>query len=227
MRKNLRVPLLALLAATCTTAGAQAFFPGIGGATVRLPITSMQAMRTAGTVLQKYDFSCGSAAVATLLSHHYGHQVTEQQVLEEMYANGDQQKIQKEGFSLLDMKRYLKGLGYEADGFEQPLEKLAEARLPAIVLLNEGSYHHFVVVKGLRDGMVLVGDPARGTRAMPRQEFDAAWIGRMLFVVHNKPQQARFNLAADWRAAPRAPLASGVPLEGVAGTLPKLGPGDF
>jgi hypothetical protein len=228
MRTSLRLPVLALLAAACTAASAQAFFPSLGGHSVRLPITSMQETRTAGTVLQRYDFSCGSAALATLLSHHYGHPVTEQQVLEQMYANGDQAKIQKEGFSLLDMKRYLQGLGYEADGFEQPLDKLVEARLPAIVLVNEGSYHHFVVVKGIRNGMVLVGDPARGTRAVPRPEFEAAWVGRMLFVVHNRPQQARFNLASDWRAAPRAPLASGVPLDGVAGAgLQKHGPGDF
>ena len=52
-----------------------------------------------------------------------GRAVGEQEVLREMYAHGDQQKIQKEGFSMLDMKRYLQGLGYEADGFQQPLDK--------------------------------------------------------------------------------------------------------
>jgi uncharacterized protein len=218
-----------LLAAACAGAHAQmAVFPSIGGHTVRLPITSMQQARTAGTVLQKYDFSCGSAALATLLTHHYGHAVDEQQVLQAMYHVGDQQKIQQEGFSLLDMKRYLAGLGFEADGFQQSLDKLVEARLPAVVLIDEGNYHHFVVVKGLKDGMVLVGDPARGTRAMPRRDFERLWVGELLFVIHNRTQQARFNLAADWRAAPRAPLASGVPMDGVAGTgLPKLGPGDF
>jgi predicted double-glycine peptidase len=229
MRKRLRPALLLSLGAACTMAAAQgAYFPSLGGVTARLPITSMQAARTAGTVLQQYDFSCGSAALATLLSHHYGHPVSEQEVLQQMYAVGDQQKIQTDGFSMLDMKRYLKGIGFEADGFEQPLDKLVQAGLPAIVLVNEGSYHHFVVVKGMRGDTLLIGDPARGIRAVSRKQFESSWVGGMLFVIHNRANEARFNLAAEWRAAPRAPLSAGVPLEGVAGSgLLKNGPGDF
>ena len=93
-----------------------------------------------------------------------------------MFEHGEQDKIRKEGFSMLDMKRYLASVGYQADGFQQPLDKLAEARLPAIVLMNEGSYHHFVVVKGLRDGRVLIGDPARGTRSMLRDNAMSMYI---------------------------------------------------
>jgi predicted double-glycine peptidase len=221
-------PLLIALAACQAHAGPVAQVPGFGGQTLYAPVTSMQAARTAGTVLQKFDFSCGSAAIATLLTHQYGHRVGEEEVLQAMYAAGDQQKIRKEGFSMLDMKRYLEGLGYAADGFQQPLEKLADAGLPAIVLLNEGSYHHFVVIKGLRDGRVLVGDPARGTRSMLRPDFDKAWVGGLLFVIHSHVKQARFNLASDWRAAPMAPIFAGVPRDGTAGiTLPRNGPGDF
>jgi len=200
----------------------------MGGGDVVMPVTSIRQSRLAGTLLQQYDFSCGSAAVATLLTHHYGLAVSESTVFESMFRQGDQQKIQREGFSLLDMKNFLKSQGFEADGFEQPLEKLLEARVPAIVLVNENGYRHFVVVKGLRDGRVLVGDPANGTRAMPRASFNAIWQGRLLFVIHNRMEQARFNLAADWRAAPRAPLAAGVNRDGLAGvTMPARGPGDF
>ena len=200
----------------------------MGGGDVVMPVTSIRQSRLADTVLQQYDFSCGSAAVATLLTHHYGLAVSESTVFESMFRQGDQQKIQREGFSLLDMKNFLKSQGFEADGFEQPLEKLLEARVPAIVLVNENGYRHFVVVKGLRDGRVLVGDPANGMRAMPRAGFDAIWQGRLLFVIHNRMEQARFNLAADWRAAPRAPLAAGVNRDGLAGvTMPARGPGDF
>ena len=226
MRKLLVSVWFAALAATA--AAQQAYLPSMGGGDVVMPVTSIRQSRLAGTVLQQYDFSCGSAAVATLLTHHYGLAVSESTVFESMFRQGDQQKIQREGFSLLDMKNFLKSQGFEADGFEQPLEKLLEARVPAIVLVNENGYRHFVVVKGLRDGRVLVGDPANGTRAMPRAGFDAIWQGRLLFVIHNRMEQARFNLAADWRAAPRAPLAAGVNRDGLAGvTMPARGPGDF
>lgn len=203
-------------------------FLSTGAGDLQVPVTSIRQARWAGTLLQQYDFSCGSAAVATLLTHHYGYPISEQAVFEEMYAGGDQPRIQKEGFSLLDMKRVLAAHGFDADGFEQPLDKLNEANVPAIVLMNENGYHHFVVVKGVQPDRVLVGDPAQGTRALTRAAFDKNWQNGVLFVVHNRMEFARFNLRADWRVAQRAPLGDGVNRDSMAGiSLPKLGPGDF
>lgn len=202
-------------------------FSGIGGG-YSVPVTSMKDVRFYATLRQQYDFSCGSAAVATLLTHQYGIPVTEEMVFQAMYEQGDQAKIRREGFSLLDMKHYLASHGFAADGFTQPLDKLVEAGLPAIVLVNDNGYHHFVVVKGVRDGRVLIGDPATGTRAMNRASFEASWVNRLLFVIHNHKDQARFNQAVDWRAAPQAPLVAGVPRDGLGGVvLPKFGSTDF
>lgn len=211
------------------SAGLQAaHFPAIAMGGVALPVVSMRQSRLAGTLLQQYDFSCGSAAIATLLTHHYRLPVSEQEVFEAMYLQGDQAKIRREGFSYLDMKRYLARLGFAADGFQQPLDKLVDARIPALALINENGYQHFVVIKGVQADRVLLGDPAQGTRAMPRRDFEALWSNRLLFVIHNRMEQAQFNRAADWRAAPRAPLRTG--LEGdalTAVTMPKHGPGGF
>ena len=120
-----------------------------------LKVTSLKEARFKTTVRQQYDFSCGSAATATLLTYQYGHPVTEAEVFMHMYQTGDQAKIRQRGFSLLDMRRYLRSLGFEADGFEQPLDKLVAEGLPAIVLLNDRGYRHFVVVKGFRNERVL------------------------------------------------------------------------
>jgi predicted double-glycine peptidase len=126
------------------------------------------------------------------------------------------------------MKNFLEARGFHADGFQQPLEKLAEAGIPAIVLISENGYNHFVVIKGLRGDRILIGDPASGTRVMPRELFEGIWKNKLLFVVHNRIEQARFNLASDWSAAPLAPLASGVGRDSLSNiTLPKFGPGDF
>ncbi len=226
MRRHLALLIFGLLLANLAGA-ARLHFSGIGGS-FAVPVTSMKEARFSSTLRQQYDFSCGSAAVATLLTHQYGVPVTEEMVFQAMYEQGDQAKIRREGFSLLDIKRYLTAHGFAADGFAQPLEKLAEAGLPAIVLINDKGYHHFVVVKGLRDGRVLIGDPATGTRAVDRASFEASWVNRLLFVIHNRQEQARFNQAADWNAAPRAPLAAGVRREGLESvTLPKFGSSDF
>lgn len=198
------------------------------GGAYNMRVTSLKEARFKTTIPQQYDFSCGSAAAATLLTYQYGHPVSEADVFVRMYENGDQAKIRKEGFSLLDMRRYLQSAGFEADGFELPLDKLEEQGVPAIVLLNDRGYRHFVVVKGMRNGRVLLGDPARGTRAMPRSRFEALWDNRVLFVVHNRRQEARFNQANDWRTAPPAPLDLGIQREGLRNAVtPRRGPGDI
>lgn len=198
------------------------------GATYAMRVTSLKEARFRTTLRQAYDFSCGSAATATLLTYQYGHPVSEAEVFQRMFAAGDAQKIRRDGFSLLDMRRYLASQGFEADGFQLPLEKLAEEGLPAIVLLNDKGYRHFVVVKGLKNDRVLVGDPARGTRAMPRAQFDSLWDNRVLFVVHNRRELAQFNRPADWRTAPVAPLDTGIQRQGLQNVvMPRRGPGDL
>lgn len=221
------LPFLACLAIAQAACAQGVHFPSIGGADFTLPVTSIRQARVASTLLQQYDFSCGSAAIATLLTHHYGTPIDEQTVFVRMYEQGDQAKIQREGFSLLDMKRFLASLGFEADGFEQPLHKLQEARIPAIVLINQNGYQHFVVIKGLKDDRILLGDPSQGTRAMPLSDFEALWQSKLLFVIHSHTSQARFNLATDWRVAPRAPLGTDMVRALGAVGLPRNGPGDF
>ena len=225
--KRLCIALAANLATALASAGSVEPPAQIGGS-FSVPILSLREARYASTIRQQYDFSCGSAALATLLTHHYRFPVTEDVVFEAMFRNGDQAKIRVEGFSLLDMKRYLEAQGFEADGFQEPIEKLAAANMPAIVLINEGGYNHFVVVKGLRDGRVLFGDPAGGTRALPLSSFHAVWTNEVLFVITNRQETAAFNRPADWRVTPRAPLSEGINRDGLSGiVIPKFGPGDF
>lgn len=219
------VAALALLATT-RCHGVQLNAPD--GASFSVPVASLQQLRFARVQRQQHDFSCGSAAVASLLSFHYGDAVGEDQAFEAMYAQGDAEKIRREGFSMLDMKRFLASRGYAADGFEVGLEQLARAGLPAIALISDEGYQHFVVVKGLRDGRVLLGDPSRGARVLPRSEFERLWQARVLFVVHDRRERAAFNLPADWRSAPLAPVHAGVD-RGAAGErwLLRSSPGDF
>ena len=227
MKPVLVVCTLALLSGPAHADAAELSLPS-GMRIGAMPVKSMKDLRFQATMRQQYDFSCGSAALATLLTHHYQTPVTEQLAFQEMFTTGDQQKIRREGFSLLDMQRFLKNRGFTANGFQLPLDKLIEAKLPAIVLISDNGYNHFVVIKGADDGRILIGDPSRGTRLMPRDRFESIWANRILFVIHEGPIQPGFNLSADWRNAPRAPLAEGAmrAMDSVYG-LPKFGPGDF
>jgi hypothetical protein len=198
------------------------------GAEYALHVTSLKEARFKRTIKQQFDFSCGSAAVATLLTYQYNYPVNEQTAFAQMFESGDQDKIRQQGFSLLDIRRFLGAHGFEADGYEVPLEKLVQTNTPAIVLITEHGYHHFVVVKGMRNNRVLIGDPATGTRPIPRASFEAAWEDHVVFVIHNRKEQARFNDPADWRVAPSAPLDTGINRDSLYFVVvPKHGPGDF
>jgi predicted double-glycine peptidase len=188
-------------------------FNGIAGAgNYDVPVTTFAERRFKTIYKQQYDFSCGSAALASLLTYHYDDTVDEQSVFTDMYQNGDQQKIQKQGFSLLDIKQYLERRGYRSDGFKINLDQLVNANVPALTIINNNGYLHFIIIKGVNNEEVLVGDPALGVKAMPRDEFEAMWERRILFLIHGKKDIAakHFQDQQEWALRVKAPLGSAV-----------------
>lgn len=219
---------IAIAALLAVAVPAPAIELGMGALNVKVPVRSIKETRMATVTRQQFDFSCGSAAVSTLLTYHYGRPVTEQAVFDQMFRNGDQNAIRTQGFSLLDMQKFLLTRGLRADGFKLPLEKLFEAKLPAIVLISDKGYNHFVVIKGLADGRILLGDPSIGTRAMSLERFHEVWKNKLLFVIHGYKGMPEFNGKADWRATPIARLDDPVNRPGLdMATLPRFGPGEF
>lgn len=178
-----------------------------GGVNVKVPVKSVKERQFRKVLQQRYDYSCGSAALASLLTFHYDDQVAELEVFQSMYENGDQEKIAREGFSLLDMKQYLKRRGYESDGYRVSLDELKENQVPAIVLIDRDGYLHFVVIKGVAEDRVLVGDPALGIKVIPRQAFDNMWNG-IVFLIRTARTFASnsFNQRHEWNLWTRAPL---------------------
>jgi predicted double-glycine peptidase len=195
----------AALATAAPAAHSQAAF-NLGSGLYRAPVTSLRDMPFRTVVRQQYDFSCGSAALATLLHYHYGLPINEGAVFQAMYAAGDQPKIQRVGFSMLDMKNYLKTQGFEANGYRRNAAELRDMSQPAIALIRVGSYRHFVVVKGVRADKVLVGDPAQGIKVFPLAEFERAWNG-ILFVVDQAPGRSpAFNKKEEWASLQHGPF---------------------
>jgi predicted double-glycine peptidase len=227
----LRILAAGLLAAAlpCAPAGAQIALNGLatGGGTASINVQSFQARKFNTTIHQQYDFSCGSAALATLLLYTYHIQASETSVFSDMFLNGDRQAIQQSGFSLLDMKDYLGRRGIPSGGFRAPLEKLAEIKIPAIVLINEHGYKHFVVLRGIRNGQVLLADPAIGLRTVPVSDFRQQWSGIFFIILSNlSTARAGFNDGQDWSGEPGAPLDLGRFMVSLA-TLQQVSVPDF
>lgn len=203
MKKTLSLLLAASLFGSAT---AQAGWVTIPGSSMAVKVSSIKERQFRTTVRQRYDYSCGSAALATLLTYHYHDPVSEEKVFQAMWQRGDQEKIRREGFSLLDIKQYLEARGYSADGYEAPLDKLARVGIPAIALIRDNGYNHFVVIKGVNKSQVAVGDSSLGARLIPRDEFQKMLLNKILFVINNARDRVVFDSAQDWHVREKAPL---------------------
>ncbi len=202
------------LSATTSQAGSVQLQGASGRFSV--PVKSLQEMRWDGVVRQQYDFSCGSAALATLLTYHYDRPIAEDTVFKAMFTIGNQQRIQQHGFSLLDMKTYLDSLGFQSDGFRFTLEQFTRIGVPGITLINSQGYKHFVVVKGIDADSVLIGDPAAGTTVVPRERFEKLWNGAVLASRADvATARKNFNASRDWAVRPQSPVGQGVDRSGV------------
>lgn len=176
-----------------------------GAATVRVMSWRDIPFRT--VVRQEHDFSCGSAALATLLTYHYGLKTSEADTFQAMYAKGDQAKIRKVGFSMLDMKHYLADHGLQSRGYKLTLDEVAQGHAPVIALINVGAYRHFVVIKGVDHDKVLIGDPALGLKITTRAIFEKMWNGIALVLDPPTGGAApRFNETAEWSPWAASPL---------------------
>lgn len=195
-----------------------------GGARYGVHVTSLRDIPFRTVVRQQYDYSCGSAALATLLRHHYGLEVNEGQIFQAMYATGDQAKIRKLGFSLLDMKRYLDHQGMKADGYRATLDQMETAKAPAITVIRIGAYRHFVVIKGVRGDQVLIGDPALGLKTYSRAEFSKMWNG-VIFAIHGSDiHDVAYNRDEEWSPWAVAPLGRRLSDSSLSGFTRELPP---
>lgn len=206
------------LAATGSAFAGELVLP-IPGGQVRAPLTSLAELRWQRVVPQQYDFSCGSAALATLLTHHYDRPVTEAVVFTTMYEQGDPLLIEQQGFSLLDLRNFLGQVGLRADGFRLDIDKLAEIGVPMITMIDLAGFHHYVLIKGVRGDYVLIGDPALGLIALSRADFEPIWSGVAL-AVRDELERGRetFNHPNDWAIRPEAP-AVGIKARAATGTF--------
>lgn len=173
-----------------------------------IKVSSIVEQRFKSIYKQQYDFSCGSATLASLLSFHYDDVVNELSVFKDMFEHGDQEKIKHQGFSLLDMKHYLARRGYQANGFKISLEQLSSAKIPAISIINNNGYMHFVIIKASNDTEVLVGDPAIGLKSIKKDKFEEMWGKRILFVIQDRKEIAvnHYKNDQEWDHQIRADL---------------------
>lgn len=171
---------------------------GAGPITESVTLEPFSELKYRHIVRQAFDYSCGSAALVTILNYHLGLKVSEQQAMEGMLERGEKEKIiERRGFSLLDMKRYVASLGINSAGFRAEVKDLRELDHPAIVPIDYAGAKHFVVLRGIRGELVYIADPSAGNIVFSVDEFATLWDRNTLFILYppkDRPPVAQLAL---------------------------------
>lgn len=145
------------------------------------PVESLLEIRHRNVILQQWELSCAAAALATVLRYQHGIAVTERSVALGLinrpeYIANPKLVRQRQGFSLLDMKRLTNRLGYKGIGFGQLTFEDLLQHAPVIVPISTQGYPHFVVFRGATSKRVLLADPAFGNITLSKTKFIDGWI---------------------------------------------------
>jgi predicted double-glycine peptidase len=153
----------------------------VGAARELKRVMSLREQRDAGVVKQGYDFSCGAASLATLLTYGLNDAVDEDELLRALIKplSPDQlAALQQKGLSLFDLQQLAQNRGHKAQGFRIHDNQLANISYPVIVFIKPHGYPHFAVFKGLRGDRVHIADPSLGNVRMPLYRFLDMWADK-------------------------------------------------
>ncbi len=160
------------------------------------PVASLAEIRQQNVSMQAWDLSCGAAALATILNYQHGDSVSEREIAKRLMSRTEYLENPilvrlRQGFSLLDLKRFVDDRGYNGVGLGQLTLEHLVARAPMIIPINVYGYQHFVVFRGMLGNRVLLADPAFGNRTMLRSAFENAWfdfadVGHVGFIVKRR-----------------------------------------
>jgi predicted double-glycine peptidase len=154
--------------------------------TFRLWVDNYIDIQQRNIVMQRRDYSCGAACVATVAKYYWGDNVTEDQVLIAL----DQILTEKEiadrienGLAMSDLRQASVKLGYQATVGKLSFQKLTESKVPVIVGIEPEGHKHFVVFRGHFDDWVYLADPIRGNIRITTRAFHKQWQKNALLAI--------------------------------------------
>jgi predicted double-glycine peptidase len=176
------------------------------------PIRTLKELRDEGVIRQRWDMSCGAAALSTILTYDFNDKTPEAAIVVWILHRVDPVRVRaRGGSSLLELKRFAQARGYSAEGFSgMSLDDLATEKSWVITPIHFKTFDHFVVVKGIVGDRVVLADPGFGNVTMKTSRFVKIWKNGIVFVIH--PPDPRMlapkNISAASRVVPDETLIS-------------------
>lgn len=154
-------------------------------------IETWKSRRDSQVVKQMFDYSCGAASIATLLTYYFNDEYSEYEILEQLNSKDA-------AASFDDMKKLLYAFGYDAQGYSISFNQLLKIKIPVILFIRQKNNNHFVVLRGINESYVHVSDPSYGNVVYTKEQFLRRWetrndskqAGKILAVVK---QDGKYN----------------------------------
>ncbi|MDP3030290.1 MAG: C39 family peptidase [Deltaproteobacteria bacterium] len=185
---------------------------------IRAPVKSWIEIKNHNLVRQEYDYSCGSAAVGTILKFFFNDNVNEQEVLDFILKKKgidklDKGKLEEKDMTLsfYDLKEFAEERNYKVLGLALDTETLKKLKIPAIVFVNIRRKEHFTVYKGMDGRFVYLADPSFGNIKVTHGRFQEMFYSRknerypgkmLVFITLDEKRKAEMN--RDFMNIPRA-----------------------
>ena len=187
MRRARRLCIVCLLACALQACAVSRAPTSVAGTAIRAgmvrrvePVRSWRELRDRNVVRQAFDYSCGAAALATLMRYYFGDDVSEEAILVDILRSMTGEDVldrEVNGLSLLDLRLQAERMGYQAAGVRLEAASLPRLQGPVIVHLERGDYRHFAVLRGVRGDRVYLADPSLGNVRRSVDRFLTEWSG--------------------------------------------------
>ena len=147
--------------------------------------------RDRGVVRQSLDYSCGIAALATLMAMSFDIEVSESSLLALLEQSANQWQLaddwRERGVSLSILRQLAAHYDLSAIGVSVSAAGLMQLQKPAIAFIDYRGSPHFTVIKPpLVDSKVELADPSWGNRTLTHWQFLpmflSAGYGKLLLV---------------------------------------------
>lgn len=151
---------------------------------IKKSIASWIEIKNKNLVRQNFDYSCGSAALSTIMSHYYDTNTTEEAILNDILkAKGidkDKQELQGQdvGLSFYDLSKYVSMRGLRAVGVAIDFEELKKLKIPVIVFIKLRKREHFSTLKKIDNSHVYLADPSFGNISVSHSKFKEMFYQR-------------------------------------------------
>jgi predicted double-glycine peptidase len=162
--------------------------------TFQLKVRNYVQIQRQNIVMQRRDFSCGAACLATIGRYYWEDNVDEDlflKALDEILTDEEIHERIENGLAMTDLRRAAVLVGYQAIVGKTTFDKLGQVKVPMIVGISPEGHDHFVVLRGTDFEWVYVADPIRGNLRMPAADFREQWQENAILVIHKPGREVR------------------------------------